>query len=154
MCTMSSSGERKQPEESGNVLDDVVKTNDEPIKDEPAVTYTRTKTKEVTEAYVYSDKTYVDKKKIDRELDRIDELIAERRKELDERMKIARQFRENSEAMKSISTANAKGEVAERTDNTTIWIYRISVLLLLLLAIYNYFIDFRPCFMDEYRLTS
>ena len=152
---MSSSGEGKQNVESGDIVGDTIVSNDEPIKDEATVTHTRTKTKEVTEAYIYSDKTYVDKKIIDGELDRIDQLIADRRKELNERMKLAMQFRETSEAMRSISVADdMTGVPQKRTDDSTVWIYRISVVILLFVALYNYFIDYRPSFLDEYRFTS
>ena len=155
---MSSSGDGNVGA-GGDMVGDVV-IADEPMKEGTQTTdstYTRTKTrtKEVTEAYVYSDGTYVDKKVIDRELDEIDALIAKRKKELQERAKMAKMFRQTSADMKSrLAASNTKGDKYGGTSNSTLWTYRISVVVLLLLAGYNYFIDYRPRFLDEYRLTS
>ena len=148
---MSSSG----GDEVDMLGSDVVDTSEDLLKDEPTETYEETTSEKTPESFVGSSKRYVNKEAVERGLDRIDMLIANRRKELEERMKIVRQYMDTSDEMKFMSAAKAAAaDASEENHNPTVWIYRISIVVLLLVALYNYFIDFRPYFVDEYRFTS
>ena len=148
---MSSSG----GDEVDMLGSDIVDTSEDLLKDEPTETYEGATSEKTPESFLGSSRRLVNKEAIEVGLDRIDMLIANRRKELEERTKIVRQFMDTSDEMRIGFAARAAAtDACEETHNPTVWIYRISIVVLLLVALYNYFIDFRPYFVDEYRFTS